>query len=114
MAEKDPNGMDPHQGGAKLDAGKPDMSLLLDMGRALRAIAEVGTFGARKYCRGGWLQVPDAINRYTAADLRHIMAEGKEDLDPDSELLHASHHAWNAVARLELMLRDRERLDEAL
>jgi hypothetical protein len=29
-------------------------------------------------------------------------------LDPDSQLLHASHAAWNALARLELMLREKE------
>lgn len=106
--EADPHGMNPHQSGAKLDAGKPDMSLMLSFGKAIRAVAEIATFGAKKYTRDGWLQVPDGVDRYTAADLRHLLAEGTETHDPDSNMLHAAHHAWNALARLELMLRETE------
>ena len=104
--EVDPYGMDQHQQGAKLDAGKPDLSLLLMFGRALRSVGEVGTFGAAKYSRGGWQTVPDGQNRYTAALLRHLCKEGDEAADPDSGLLHAAHAAWNALARLELQLRE--------
>lgn len=105
MNEVDPTGRDPHAPGAKLDAGKPMMSLLGDFGMALRAVAEVGTFGARKYTRGGWQTVPDGVNRYTDAMLRHYFAERYGDTDVDSGLLHAAQAAWNALARLELMLR---------
>lgn len=104
-SEVDPHGKNAHEMGAKLDAGKPDMSLLLDFGNALRAVAQVGTMGVKKYARGSWLHVPEGVVRYTAADLRHLMAEVSEANDPDSGLLHAAHHAWNALARLELMLR---------
>lgn len=106
--EVDPNGLTANSPGAKLDAGKPDLSLLLMFGRALSAIAEVGTFGANKYTRGGWVTVPDGVNRYTAAMLRHVFKEDRELLDSDSNLMHAKHAAWNAVARLELMLKERE------
>jgi hypothetical protein len=107
--EVDPNGIDQHEPGAKVDAGKPDCSLLLLFGRALTEVAEIGTFGAAKYTRGGWIDVPDGINRYTAALMRHLLKEQREELDLDSGLLHAAHAAWNALARLELICRAKER-----
>lgn len=103
--ETDPQGTDQHSPGAKLDAGKPDMSLLADFGMALREVARVGTFGANKYTRGGWQTVPEGFNRYSAAMLRHYFAERYGDLDDESGLLHAAQTAWNALARLELKLR---------
>lgn len=108
MNEVDPHGIGQHQEGAKLDAGKPDASLLLMFGKALTEVAQVGTFGARKYTRGGWQSVADGRNRYTAAMLRHVFKENNEDHDTDSGLLHAAHAAWNALARLELMLREED------
>lgn len=104
--EKDPNNLLPDTPGAKLDHGKPDMSLLLDFGLALRGVAEVGTHGLHKYSRNGWVEVPDGINRYTAAMNRHLFREKYENLDPDSKLAHAKATAWNALARLELMERE--------
>ena len=106
--EEDPNGIDQHAPGAKLDSGKPMGGLLIYFGRALLSVAEVGTYGANKYTRGGWQFVPDGFNRYTDALLRHLLKEDVEDYDPESELLHAAHSAWNALARLELLLRKRE------
>ena len=107
VTQLDPNGFDQHTKGAKLDAGKPDASLLLDFSHALEMVAAVGTFGAAKYTKGGWLEVPNGRARYTAALLRHLLAEGKgEDLDPESNLHHAAHTAWNALARLDLILRE--------
>lgn len=99
---KDPHGMDPHQPGAKLDAGKPDMSLLIDFSAALKEVAKVGDFGAKKYTRGGWLQVPNGYTRYTAAMMRHTLTSSP--IDAESNLLHAAHAAWCALARLELLL----------
>lgn len=110
--ESDPNGTDQHEAGAKLDAGKIDASLLLMFGKALSAVAEVGTFGAEKYTRGGWQSVPNGIIRYTAAMLRHVLKEEYETLDSDSGLAHDAHAAWNALARLELRLREEENADQ--
>lgn len=104
--EVDPNGTDQHAPGAKLDHGKPDMSLLLHFGRALQAVAGVGTIGANKYSRGGWQSVPDGVNRYTAALGRHMYEEHYDPVDSDTGCLHAAQVAWNALARLELMLRE--------
>lgn len=108
MSEKDPNGIDPHNGGAKLDAGKNRLGLVLgDFANALYAVGEVGTFGANKYSASGWLKVPDATNRYRDAYLRHILKEMMgEQIDQDSGLLHSAHAAWNALALLEFKLRE--------
>jgi hypothetical protein len=107
-AEADPNGLHPNVPGAKLDAGKKRPSLLLrDFNRALQAVLDVAEHGATKYTVGGWLSVPDGPARYTDALLRHLLADlGGELRDRDSELTHAAHAAWNALARLELLLRD--------
>jgi hypothetical protein len=102
--EKDPTGRDQHELGAKVDAGKPDASLLGMFGKALLEVARVGTYGAEKYTRGGWQHVPDGINRYTAAMLRHFLQENDHEYDSDLPVLHAAQVAWNALARLELML----------
>lgn len=109
--ERDPTGLEAHQPGAKLDAGKDMPSLILSaMPRALMAVAGVGTFGYRKYTKDGWIEVTDGINRYTDAMDRHRLKEFIDGpVDPESRLLHAAHLAWNALARLELMLREQER-----
>lgn len=106
--EVDPYGIKQHDNGAKLDAGKPDTSLLLMFGRALLEVSKVSTVGAAKYTRGGWQFVPEGVQRYTAALLRHLFKENYERLDNDTELLHAAQVAWNALARLELLLREDE------
>lgn len=110
--------MDQHAPGAKLDAGKPDASLLQDFGRALMEVARVGTYGKEKYSRGGWQSVDDGRLRYAAAMLRHYFAEQYElfDTDPymtgtkwEGTIAHDAQVAWNALARLELRLREDER-----
>lgn len=110
--ERDPNGVEPHAPGAKLDDGKPEADLLQDFGLALMAVAEVSTYGKRKYSRGGWLHVADGFNRYSAAMMRHWFKESVEEYDADSDLLHAAQVAWNALARLELMLRENNQKGE--
>lgn len=94
-----------HEPGAKLDQGKPEAALLLDFGKALTAVAEVSTYGANKYTRGGWQKVDDAEHRYKSAMLRHLFNERYAEVDEESQLLHLAHLAWNALAILELRLR---------
>jgi hypothetical protein len=108
--ETDPNGLAQHAPGAKLDAGKNRLSMVLfAFSRAIEAVGRCGTFGAAKYTDGGWQFVPNGEQRYTDALLRHLMREGQgETHDPDSELPHATHAAWNSLARLELILRRME------
>lgn len=107
--ERDPNGKSPHEPGAKLDSGKPSIyrGLLDYFPRACSAVAEVSTVGAKKYAWKGWETVPDGFSRYSDALGRHILAESSDgSLDKDTGLLHASHVAWNAMARLELLLKE--------
>lgn len=103
--DRDPYLKPPHTPGAKLDAGKNRLGLVLgDFADALWEVGLVGTFGAEKYTDRGWLYVPDGIDRYTNAMLRHWLLEAQgELLDPQTRLLHASHLAWNALARLQLL-----------
>ncbi len=103
--ESDPDGTDQHESGAKLDAGKPQAGVLLDFREALLDVACLGTFGAEKYSRGGWQDVPNGVQRYTDALMRHLLKEGPGyiALDEETELLHATAVAWNALARLELI-----------
>ena len=106
--ESDPLGKHQHETGAKLDAGKPRLGLVLGaFANALAEVGKVGTYGAQKYTDNGWLDVPKGKARYTDALLRHILAETNESHDPDTHLHHAAHAAWNALARLELILRKR-------
>ena len=105
--ETDPNGKSLNEPGAKGDAGKLLPALVLgDFARALIQVAEVGTYGAKKYTAHGWLTVPNGIERYEEAMMRHWLKEkAGEDTDPDTGLLHLSHICWNVLAILELTLR---------
>lgn len=108
--EKDPNGLDPKQGGAKLDAGKsPVWQGLLDyFPRACEAVALVSAGGAAKYSWKGWETVDDGVNRYNNALGRHqlkLSIEGEYDAEG---FLHRAQIAWNALAALELWLRQQD------
>lgn len=105
VAERDPSGLDPHAPGAKLDAGKVLAGVLGDFSLALLAVAEVGSFGAKKYSRGGWQSVERGVERYNDAKWRHLLKGQRETHDPDSHLSHLAHEAWNVLAQLELTLR---------
>jgi hypothetical protein len=104
--EKDPNNIDQHDPGAKLDQGKLLAGILQQFSLALTAVLEVATFGANKYSRGGWKHVKNGQERYSDAMIRHYLKEALEPLDLDSGLLHEAHLAWNALARLELKLQE--------
>jgi hypothetical protein len=109
--ESDPHGRNPHELGAKLDAGKTCVwqGALGYFPRAIEQVAAVSTFGAKKYAWRGWETVPDGINRYSDAMGRHLIEEAVGHVhDKDSGLLVAAHTAWNALARLELMLKEEE------
>ena len=107
-AEQDPNGKDPHTPGAKLDAGKNRLGLVFGgFPLALEEVGRVGTYGAHKDSDHGWKTVPNGVERYTDAMYRHLLAESSgEAVDDASQLLHSAHAAWNALARLELLIRN--------
>lgn len=101
---------DVSKGAIKYDGGKSPVfrGALAYFPRAISLVAAVSAFGASKYAWKGWEGVPDGFNRYSDAMVRHLTYEGQgEDVDPDSGLLHAAHTAWNALARLELLLKER-------
>lgn len=98
-------------GAIKYDAGKPAMwrGLVDYFPRACMAVGDISTFGAKKYAWAGWEKVDDGIARYSDAMIRHQFKEAMgEEIDPDSGLMHAAHAAWGALARLELILREKE------
>lgn len=98
-------------GAVKYDGGKPAVyrGFISYFPRAIWAVAEVSTFGAKKYAWDGWADVADGYARYKDAEFRHALKEAMgEDLDPDSQLYHLAHEAWGAMATLELYLRSRE------
>ena len=106
--ETDPQGKNQHEPGAKLDDGKVQPSLVLDdMARAIWAVSWIGTYGAGKYSPNGWSIVPNGMHRYTNAGYRHALKQSMgEQLDPDTEMVHLAHKAWNALAVLDLYLRE--------
>lgn len=109
---------DQHQAGVKLDHDKADMSLLEFLPNALGEVVRVMEYGKTKYTRGGFLEVPDSVRRYTSAMLRHWLKESIEKYDSgdpfyDTEsgkqflgtIRHDAQVAVNALFRLECKLR---------
>lgn len=75
--------------GTKHDSEKPDMSLLSSL--ALIKVAEVMTFGKKKYSAHNWRK-GISYCRLLAAALRHIFAYlGGESIDPESGKSHIAH-----------------------
>ena len=105
--QHDPNGIDQHAPGAKLDAGKLRPELVLSgFANALASVARVGTDGANKYTDNGWQEVPNGFNRYREAKARHDSKfQRGQTHDEESHSLHLTHVAWNALASLELYLK---------
>ncbi len=104
--------------GQKWDTGKA--SYWRAMRRFPDAIAgacRAADYGFEKYCIGkgipddNWKYVPNMEQRYFDALIRHWLAvQAGEDLDPESELRHWDHIAWNALALAQV---HHERLDVA-
>lgn len=115
--EVDPHGKNPHELGAKLDAGKTSVwqGLFDYFPRACLSVADISTRGAKKYAWKGWEKVPNGYTRYSDALARHLVKEpieGLYDIGPGGlgpEVLHAAQVAWNSMARLELLLRELEK-----
>ncbi len=77
--------------------------------QAIIGVASVSAFGATKYAWKGWRHVPDGVDRYTDALVRHLIAEAKGEIyDAESGLPHSYHVAWNALARAELLEESRK------
>lgn len=75
--------------GIKHDQDKPDMSLLSNI--ALVKVAQVMTFGKRKYTAHNW-RGGFYWSRPLAAAARHLFAYlGGEDKDPETGISHLAH-----------------------
>jgi len=81
----------------KDDKGKVRPTLLPIEG--IEGMLEVMEYGAKKYCVGGWREVPNAEARYKDALLRHLFEELKQpgSKDEESGLSHMAHAACNAL-----------------
>lgn len=87
--------------GVKLDADKPDVSLLSSTW--VFAVARVMTFGKIKYAAHNWRK-GIAISRLMSASLRHIFAFiGGEDKDPETGESHLAHASCCLMFALETM-----------
>lgn len=98
--------MEKNSEGRKFDTGKPRVAeMVIDFGDAMLELSKVWAFGADKYDKSNWKFVENGKDRYTNALLRHLIAEGENQYDDESKLLHATHVAWNALARLWFILK---------
>ncbi len=81
--------------GVKHDGGKPMLSLLGMVTRALADVTRVQEYGAKKYpSPDNWKHVPNGSRRYRDAALRHLFADLRgEAVDPETGLPHLAHAA---------------------
>jgi hypothetical protein len=85
--------------GVKHDGEKVDMSLLSSI--AVHKIAQVMTFGKRKYSANNW-RGGIAYSRLIGAALRHVFAWlGGESLDPETGYSHLAHASCCLMMLLE-------------
>jgi hypothetical protein len=83
--------------GARFNAGKAPLSMILEARHGLQGMSEVLAFGAKKYARGNWhkglkhTEVCDSMLRHLSAYL------AGEDIDPESGLPHVDHIFCNAM-----------------
>lgn len=92
--------------------GKVRMDLLFkDMPRAIESLARVMTWAIHEkgYKESDWLRLPDAEQAFHGGLHRHDNKEMRgQEFDDESGLEHAIHTAWNAMARVEMILRRKE------
>lgn len=100
--------MVPNSQDFKRDAGKPQMSFLLEFYNALVAFVRVCEYGAKKYGRGTWPRVEK--QRYLDAELRHALSQGPDTkrIDAESGLPNKWHDLWNLMVDIELEEREKE------
>lgn len=91
--------------GVKYDDGKLAYNLVpMD---ALDEVVKRFTHGAAKYAPGNWQTVDNAVERYSAALMRHYSAYRQgERMDPEAPgLSHIAAVAWNALVLVWFELR---------
>lgn len=64
----------------------------------IEGVGEVLTYGANKYSANSWQELDNAVDRYYAAAMRHLMAYRKgKQLDEESGISHLKHVAANIM-----------------
>ena len=95
--------------GTKYDNGKLRLAeMIIDFRVAMEELCKVWEFGANKYEKSNLKKLANPIDRYTNALLRHLLAEETNLVDDESKLLHAAHIAFNALARLYFIARNKD------
>ena len=97
----------------KYNKPQPFQGVIARFPRAILAIAAVSVDGTKKHkvplSDQSYRDIPDAVNVYGEALCRHLLREQIEgEVDPEFGHLHAAHAAWDALARLEILLIDKE------
>lgn len=85
----------------KFDASKLRMDLIPPS--SITALAEVLTYGAKKYKPENWRKVDDVSKAYIGALMRHLNAYRDGEInDPESGLPHLAHAMTNIAFLIEL------------
>jgi len=100
-----------NEAGNRMNVGKTQWSLWLRrVWPALREVVAVAEFGALKYTPDGWwsneldeIETADAAIRHLLATISDVYIDAHGDvhigqIDPESNLPHWAHAAWNVVA----------------
>ena len=80
--------------------GKPQLVFILDFPNAIAGLADVKSFGAKKYELHNWTRGRGFRDTISSL-LRHLVACKSESHDQDSGLPHIDHVVWNALALAE-------------
>ena len=84
------------KGGLKDDVSKLRYDLITL--EALEGMAEVLTYGAKKYAPNTWQNVEDGYNRHYSALLRHLLAwKSGQRCDSETGYSHMKHVLTNAM-----------------
>ncbi len=90
------------------NAGKPELSYVLEFEAALDELAEVSRKGAIKYARGNWKKGGANVTLQSLCDsaLRHMRSALAGELrDKELGTLHIAQAAWNMLAATYWQLR---------
>lgn len=86
----------------RYNAGKPELSYLLSIPKAVEALCKVFSQGAIKYERDNWQKGGKPNQEYLDSALRHLFAFTDDHWDTDTGCMHLAHAIWNLAALIEL------------
>lgn len=98
--------------GLKFSNDKPKLHLLFrQFPNAIQEIVKLSEYGHNKYIEGdedyqNFSRVENPDTAYIDAELRHLCDMYSKDIKDESGFIHKAHKAWNALADLELTLKN--------